>query len=410
MIMDYDFNNKVNHAEVSRLVYSWSQHCPTAYKETWLDFNKLEHLLKDCYADNDVSGCDSIQLPPCIVASTLQKIESRRKVHAWDGSRTGVLFLCFTGRNARLHPEELVNEELCTNLKGPSLVFFEELGRQLNSLNAHFEKRLEMCRRSVRTGMISAARRTFSKIALKTKKENHMLSPEDEVFWCLKFAQVNTTAAASLLDRYTSQMAQSPDSGGLLTPSMPSTAHLFLNQTARHENIMSRPLWVELRAIQDQVSMLYGISNHVEREMRSGASVGSSTMCSAAHDLSSPVSCYRNESGAMRFEIGKASSTTPCWVDDLRAHSPHFEEYDLQCAICLDVMYNPVGLDCGHCFCQDCLISSCGGRSRGHKPKELSIHQEPPCCPLCREGFSIDNIVHMPQLDHLIKMRYPTDW
>ena len=44
---------------------------------------------------------------------------------------------------------------------------------------------------------------------------------------------------------------------------------------------------------------------------------------------------------------------------------------NLTCGVCLDVLYKPVGLACGHVFCRDCLLQSAGVLAPGASFKDL---------------------------------------
>ena len=54
---------------------------------------------------------------------------------------------------------------------------------------------------------------------------------------------------------------------------------------------------------------------------------------------------------------------------------------DVCCAVCLEVMYMPVGLKCGHLFCMSCIKQAVGVESSkplGRAPRQAS-------CPSCRQ-------------------------
>ena len=54
----------------------------------------------------------------------------------------------------------------------------------------------------------------------------------------------------------------------------------------------------------------------------------------------------------------------------------------LTCSICLDTLYKPVGLACGHVFCRDCLLQNAGILKEGATLRDLradvnEVHDEP---------------------------------
>nr|POE73127.1 putative e3 ubiquitin-protein ligase bah1-like [Quercus suber] len=66
-------------------------------------------------------------------------------------------------------------------------------------------------------------------------------------------------------------------------------------------------------------------------------------------------------------------------------------EFDLTCAVCLDTVFNPYALSCGHLFCKSCACSSAsvflleGLREASPESK----------CPICREVGVYTKAVHM---------------
>ncbi|CAL0326689.1 unnamed protein product [Lupinus luteus] len=81
-------------------------------------------------------------------------------------------------------------------------------------------------------------------------------------------------------------------------------------------------------------------------------------------------------------------------------------EYNLNCAICLDFVFNPYALGCGHIFCKSCACSAAsvmifeGLKSASSESK----------CPICREVGVYSKPMHMLELDLLIKKRCKNYW
>ena len=48
----------------------------------------------------------------------------------------------------------------------------------------------------------------------------------------------------------------------------------------------------------------------------------------------------------------------------------------LSCPICMDTLYKPVGLQCGHVFCRDCLLQSAGVLKEGATLKDLRMEPD----------------------------------
>lgn len=81
-------------------------------------------------------------------------------------------------------------------------------------------------------------------------------------------------------------------------------------------------------------------------------------------------------------------------------------EIDLTCSICLDTVFDPVSLTCGHIFCYMCCCSSAsvtivdGLKAADYKAK----------CPLCRWGGVYEGAVHLEELNILLSQSCPDYW
>ncbi|GAB4829878.1 hypothetical protein Ancab_019524 [Ancistrocladus abbreviatus] len=81
-------------------------------------------------------------------------------------------------------------------------------------------------------------------------------------------------------------------------------------------------------------------------------------------------------------------------------------DIDLTCSICLDTVFDPVALNCGHIFCYICACSAASvtivdGIKAAH-PKEK--------CPLCREAGVYEGAVHLEELNILLSRRCHEYW
>lgn len=81
-------------------------------------------------------------------------------------------------------------------------------------------------------------------------------------------------------------------------------------------------------------------------------------------------------------------------------------EYNLTCAICLDMVFNPYALSCGHLFCKSCACSA-GSVMIFQGLKAASPGTK---CPVCREVGVYAEAVHMIELDLLLKKRCKEYW
>ncbi|XP_023771611.1 probable E3 ubiquitin-protein ligase BAH1-like 1 [Lactuca sativa] len=81
-------------------------------------------------------------------------------------------------------------------------------------------------------------------------------------------------------------------------------------------------------------------------------------------------------------------------------------EIDLTCSICLDTVFDPVYLSCGHIFCFMCACKS-GSVTivDGLKATEPTAK-----CPLCRQAGVYKGSLHLDELNILLSRRCPEYW
>nr|GLL30627.1 probable E3 ubiquitin-protein ligase BAH1-like 1 [Ipomoea trifida] len=81
-------------------------------------------------------------------------------------------------------------------------------------------------------------------------------------------------------------------------------------------------------------------------------------------------------------------------------------DLDLTCSICLDTLFDPVSLTCGHIFCYMCACKTAsvtivdGLKAANHTEK----------CPLCREEGVYEGAVHLEELNMLLSRSCPEYW
>ncbi|XP_065861332.1 probable E3 ubiquitin-protein ligase BAH1-like 1 isoform X1 [Euphorbia lathyris] len=81
-------------------------------------------------------------------------------------------------------------------------------------------------------------------------------------------------------------------------------------------------------------------------------------------------------------------------------------DIDLTCSICLDTVFDPVSLTCGHIFCYMCACSAASvtivDGLEAAEPKEK--------CPLCREAGVFEGAVHLDELNILLSRSCHEYW
>lgn len=88
-----------------------------------------------------------------------------------------------------------------------------------------------------------------------------------------------------------------------------------------------------------------------------------------------------------------------------------FRDEELRCPICLDIMYKPVGLGCGHKFCSPCALEAAGfGKAFGAFHNIISYIPTRTPCPQCRQKNVYKSAVTLREVGRLIKSRYPEQW
>ncbi|GLT42463.1 hypothetical protein SLA2020_164600 [Shorea laevis] len=101
----------------------------------------------------------------------------------------------------------------------------------------------------------------------------------------------------------------------------------------------------------------------------------------------------------LQFNDGKPSLCCELF-DSVKA------DIDLTCSICLDTVFDPVSLTCGHIFCYMCACSAASvdivDGLKAVEPKEK--------CPLCRETGVHEGAVHLEELNILLNRRCREYW
>ncbi|XP_059669851.1 probable E3 ubiquitin-protein ligase BAH1-like [Cornus florida] len=232
-------------------------------------------------------------------------------------------------------------------------MFFSELMKEASDIAGCFSSRVRhLLHLHVASGMqryLLRLRQCFANDQQAMVQEGQML---------IEYVMMNAIAIRKILKKY--DKVHSSVNGRNFKSKM----------QAEHIEILQSPWLIELGAFYMNFNESYG---------------------GGSDEISSPFSC-------------DLSATEP--VLTLKLPDSVKLEYNLTCAICLDLVFNPYALSCGHLFCKSCACSAASvmifqGLKAARPEKK---------CPVCREVGAYANAVHMLELDLLLKKRCKEHW
>ncbi|KAJ6319842.1 hypothetical protein OIU78_015280 [Salix suchowensis] len=122
---------------------------------------------------------------------------------------------------------------------------------------------------------------------------------------------------------------------------------------------------------------------------------------------------FKSKAQSMHIEILQSP-----WLCELMAFHINLKEtkisswtpssliFDLTCSICLDTVFDPVSLTCGHIFCYMCACSAASvtivDGLEAAEPKEK--------CPLCRKAGVYEGALHLEELNILLSRSCQKYW
>ena len=120
-------------------------------------------------------------------------------------------------------------------------------------------------------------------------------------------------------------------------------------------------------------------------------------------DPDAPISSKNRKQSSANSGSNKQSSIGP--------GPAKYDDCDLKCPICLELMYRPVGLSCGHKFCRQCALDAAGfGKVFGAFRNIVTYIPARVPCPECRQTRAYKGAVSLKELGLLIKGKYPEEY
>lgn len=201
----------------------------------------------------------------------------------------------------------------------------------------------------------------FKKMVLKVQHKparNHaaMIQESQDL---IMYASIMTLSAHALLEEY--DKIQSSSEGG----------HFKSQLVGQHKEFIQSPWLIELLAL------YFNLKNNDKHE--------------SLPELCSGCTC----------DVSDDKVTLACVLQDALK-----VEAEVTCSICLDTVFDPIALSCGHMFCFSCACSIASVPTY----ENIKRMKQKVKCPLCRETSAFSGGVRLIELNMLIYLRCNDYW
>ncbi|KAK9811160.1 hypothetical protein WJX73_007432 [Symbiochloris irregularis] len=210
---------------------------------------------------------------------------------------------------------------------------------------------------------------------------------KERVAWARRYARINALALRKIAKKHDKLMRT-------------RTGHLFLQRCWKGEAVvrtfLGGPLHAELAAVQD---LLHQSSASQQPDAAANTAQGSGDPGHLVEQLMSNTARDEND---------------PCTAGVASTRE------DVTCPICMDLMYEPAALACGHKFCSRCAISAAGHADSASVVRFrdlLRVRTRDASCPMCRAQFVAQGEVgvfeagaELPHVGQLIRQRFSQEW
>ncbi|MCO5561239.1 hypothetical protein L7F22_014860 [Adiantum nelumboides] len=233
--------------------------------------------------------------------------------------------------------------------------FFPSISESLGAVTRHFNTKVQWL---LQMHLASGFKKAILKLKHKEARDHVALIQEGQKL--LQYASAVTLAANSLLQEYDKVHSSSKGQ------------HFKARLVGMHMEVPQSPWLIELIALYfNLVDKLKG--THVLPELCPGC------ICETTNGRLT-LSCMPQES--LRLEI------------------------EVTCSICLEMVFEPTALSCGHMFCFSCACAAASVHTyEGLKKARQSVK-----CPLCRERGVFAGAIRLTELNLLTYRRCKDEW
>ncbi|KAG0589557.1 hypothetical protein M758_1G027700 [Ceratodon purpureus] len=320
---------------------------------SYVEFKKLKKVLKRCPMHDSPGTVDDINVNTSTSSFCSTSCSGDSRVFT-----TPSLKAMSSTQTKKKHRKgssaSALTSGVCpSSCPGCDAKFFGELIEELSEVVGTFNTRAEQL---VKLHMATGLRKYFL-----GRKRNHREAMIQEGQVLINYASMNAIAVRKILKKY--DKVHKSREGGIFKSRL----------MAMRSELLKSPYLVELGALH------LNLADTKEDTVMSDSELVAEFSCD--FDTSSPT-------------------LTCTLVDSARL------DFDLSCSICLDTLFDPIALGCGHLFCNNCACTA--ANVLGHEgPRAARCNAQ---CPICRQAGVYVDAVKLKELSSLIKNRCPEDW
>ncbi|KAK9830643.1 hypothetical protein WJX74_000031 [Apatococcus lobatus] len=293
--------------------------------------------------------------------------------------------------------------------------FFSELDTELREVNGNFEDVAKQLTKRMTEGGKSGMSGLLRCFPFHRKRSGFGAMTDAQLalhaHWCFQYAKANATGLRKILKKHDKLFHT-------------AEGHRFLQTSwggSGRGNFLHSPLLDELQALEaaaghrDVVSSQAGVATVAqqpaeEQEDAMDAEALEQHATRLLQDDDVPLAPTANGE-VQPAAAGAAPVPDALMRTSSSAGSQSSEQREFRCPICLDLMYRPLGLACGHKFCAPCAFQAAGMGNAVGTLRAL-LHHTPPLtpCPECRRPGMYARAKELESVGQLIKFRWPQEY